>query len=167
MSRFPIVLAAFLLLSPSAAGADIYRWVDESGTAHFTDDVSNIPAPYRGKAKTIIKEAPPETSPAPRPEPAFQPPAPHNTPASQEDAELEAARERDALASEVEQMKAKINAKETLVKTVDDRRNLALNPLRARVVDPADLDLYEKYKAELPQDRERLQELENRLQSFR
>ena len=43
--------AAILVLSlafvvPSLA--DIYRWEDESGVIHFTDDLSAIPAKYRG-----------------------------------------------------------------------------------------------------------------------
>jgi hypothetical protein len=38
-----------------------------------------------------------------------------------------------------------------------------VNPLRNRYVDQADLDLYDKYKDELPEDKERLRELETSL----
>ncbi|MHB8833793.1 MAG: DUF4124 domain-containing protein, partial [Desulfobacteria bacterium] len=53
--------AAALILSFSSAVpslADIYRWEDESGVIHFTDDVSNIPAKYRGKARETLKTPP-------------------------------------------------------------------------------------------------------------
>ncbi len=172
MIRFPAVfLFVFLLLFPAASRADIYRWTDEGGTAHFTDDISNIPAGYRDKATTVIREAPPEPKPAPPP-PAptgrsrkkgtsYAPPPPSGYD------ESGGAYERDAIASEIEQLKAKIAAKEALIKRVDDRQNLALNPLRARVLDPADLELYKKYKAELPEDRRQLEYLESRLQNLK
>jgi hypothetical protein len=64
----------------------------------------------------------------------------------------------------VEQLKAKIAAKERLIRFVDDRQNLVLNPYRSRVVDPGDLELYRKYQTELPEDRRKLQDLESRLE---
>jgi hypothetical protein len=85
-------------------------------------------------------------------------------PPSPEDPAAAAAREKEALAAQVEQLKAKIAAKERLVQTVEERQNLALNPLRSRVLDPGDLDLYKKYQEELPEDRQTLQELESRLE---
>lgn len=165
----PVSIVLLLLLS-AGASADIYRWEDESGTAHFTDEISNIPLAHRGKAKVVIKEPPPEAVPSSPTIPDTgssrqQLPALPSTP--QEDSAVAEARERDSLISQIEQLKAKIAAKENLVKFVDDRQNLALNPLRSRVVDPGDLELYRKYKSELPGDRERLQELETLLRNFR
>jgi hypothetical protein len=49
-----IVLIALAL----PAGAQMYRWVDEKGTVHFTDDPSNIPEKYRPNAET--RKAPTE-----------------------------------------------------------------------------------------------------------
>jgi len=45
---------------------------------------------------------------------------------------------------------------------VDERQSLSTNPYRNRFVSPEDLELYKKYKEELPADRERLKELESR-----
>lgn len=67
----------------------------------------------------------------------------------------------------MEALKAKIIAKEQHMAAVDAKRSLANNPLRNRFVDQADLDLYEKYRAELPADKARLTDLESQLISIR
>jgi hypothetical protein len=36
-----------------AHAAEIYRWTDEKGTVHFTDDVSKIPEQYRDQTKKM------------------------------------------------------------------------------------------------------------------
>ena len=45
---FIILLA---VLAPSSYG-QMYKWVDDKGVVHFTDDVSNIPEKYRDDAET-------------------------------------------------------------------------------------------------------------------
>lgn len=164
--------ASLFLASPLPSHADIYRWEDAQGTVHFTDDVASIPELYRKHSTVVIHGAPtgasrPDES-ARTPEPAVRPPErtrPGPTPADQ--AALEAERERQDLVSQVEQLKAKIAAKEEHIRMVDAKRSLATNPLRNRFVDPADLDLYKKYKAELPGDREQLKKLEALLDSLK
>ena len=44
---------------------------------------------------------------------------------------------------------------------MDEKQSLATNPFRNRFVSPSDLELYRKYKEELPGDRERLKALES------
>src|SRR5512139_3082604 len=57
---------ALLLLAPTApALADIYRWEDEAGVLHFTDDPSSIPEKYRGRVQDILKAPPPARKPGP------------------------------------------------------------------------------------------------------
>ncbi len=168
MKRYAIAALAFFSLLATASLADIYRWEDASGTVHFTDDLSNIPAAFRGKAKMVIREAP-RSSESPPPAPAGQgtgQPQPASPP-SPEDPAAAAAREKEEVASQVEQVKAKIAAKEKLLRFVEDRQNLVLNPDRRRILDPGDLELYKKYQEELPQDRQTLQDLENRLESLK
>lgn len=47
----------FLLISPFIAHADVYKWTDEKGTVHFTDDESTIPEKYRQQVeKTVLPE---------------------------------------------------------------------------------------------------------------
>jgi hypothetical protein len=40
----------FLFCTVSSASAVIYKWTDESGVTHFTDDQKKIPDKYREKA---------------------------------------------------------------------------------------------------------------------
>ncbi|HEY5577204.1 MAG TPA: DUF4124 domain-containing protein [Deferrimonas sp.] len=160
--------AAALILSFSSAVpslADIYRWEDERGVIHFTDDPSAIPVKYRGKAREIQKTPPdagrPSVStmgapPAP-PGPSLSP-----RPSNGETPGRPAAPEDDD-ATRAEKLRAKIDAKETFLRAVDEKRSLAINPYRNRIVSPSDMELYGKYKEELPGDRERLKELETRL----
>ena len=164
--------AAFLALSiPFAVPslADIYRWEDKSGVIHFTDNPSTIPAKYRGKSREIMKTPPgagqPSLStmgPAPSPRgPSLSPrPSAGETPAPP-------ALPEDDDATLAEKLRAKIDAKERFVRGVDERQSLAMNPYRNRIVSPSDLELYRKYKDELPADRERLKTLESRLSPVR
>lgn len=163
---------------PSASFADIYRWEDSAGAVHFTDDVTTIPPEHRKSVTRMIRESPRDSHPeeqAPlsgtmpsRPPAApgtgtpggMQPP-PEDAQAAPGDAQTE------ALTIQAEQLRARIAAKEQHIEDVDAKRLPGANPLRNRVVEPKDMELYEKYRAELPGDRERLRELESLLESVR
>jgi hypothetical protein len=166
------VAATLLLLSsPLPSRADIYRWEDDQGTIHFTDDITSIPSPYRKSATRTIREAPfvppaPQVALPPGKPPAPPPGIPPGL-SDKEQAEAVKAQEKEELASRIEQLGAKITAKEQHINAVDAKRSLAVNPLRNRYVDQADLDLYDKYKSELPADRQQMQELKSRLESIR
>jgi len=56
---FVILLAVFV---PCSYG-EMYKWVDEKGTVHFTDDLSTIPEKYRGETET---RTPPQEASAPQ-----------------------------------------------------------------------------------------------------
>lgn len=54
--RLPALLAGALALSllfTTPAAADLYRWVDEGGVAHYTNDLESIPPGYRPGAEVI------------------------------------------------------------------------------------------------------------------
>ena len=60
----PIIIIVFFILVPVSYG-EMYKWVDDKGAVHFTDDVSNIPEKYRGETET--RKSPKETlTPQPR-----------------------------------------------------------------------------------------------------
>jgi hypothetical protein len=56
-----IILLGLILFSFSAFGQGVYKWVDENGTAHFTDDLSLVPERYQDQ----IREKKPQGKPAP------------------------------------------------------------------------------------------------------
>lgn len=51
---FLIVVALIFILSP--AYAEIYKWIDDKGTTHFTEDPATIPEKYREKIKIRLTE---------------------------------------------------------------------------------------------------------------
>jgi hypothetical protein len=158
-----VIVLSMAFVAPSLA--DIYRWEDESGVIHFTDDVSAIPAKYRGKSREILKTPPgagqPSLStmgaPSSPPGPSF-----YQGPSNEETNDRPLL-PRDDDETVAEKLRAKIDAKEQFVRGVDEKQSLATNPYRNRLVSPSDLELYRKYKEELPGDRERLKALESRL----
>jgi len=57
------ILIGMITLPFVAGGQEIYQWVDEKGTVHFTDDVSQVPEKYQDQVKK--KKTPPEPKPFP------------------------------------------------------------------------------------------------------
>ena len=57
-----IFLVGMITLPFVAGGQEIYQWVDEKGTVHFTDDFGQIPEKYQDQVKK--KETPPEPAPS-------------------------------------------------------------------------------------------------------
>ena len=70
-----LILMGLTFLSFSLAfGQEVYRWVDEQGTVHFTDDLGQVPEKYRDK---VQKKRPPKEPPITQPTPPqFTPPQP-------------------------------------------------------------------------------------------
>jgi clan AA aspartic protease (TIGR02281 family) len=58
--RVIILVIIILAVLVSSSYGDTYKWVDEKGTVHFTDDLSSIPEKYREDAET--RKPPQETS---------------------------------------------------------------------------------------------------------
>ena len=158
------MLALSQLLAPSAS-ADIYRWEDESGVIHFTDDPSSIPAKYRGKSREILKTPPAAGKPSVSTMGApSSPQGPSLSPGPSGGETLDRPLlPQDDDATLAEKLRAKIDAKERFLFAVDEKQSLATNPYRNRLVSPSDLELYRKYKEDLPGDRERLKALDSRL----
>jgi hypothetical protein len=156
----------FLCLASAAPSlADIYRWEDESGVIHFTDDLSTIPAKYKGKEREILKTPPAAGQPSLSTMDApSSPPGPVYSPGpSNGDLPGRPVLPQDDDATLAEKLRAKIDAKERFIRGVDEKQSLATNPYRNRLVSPSDLELYRKYKDELPADRERVKELDSRV----
>jgi micrococcal nuclease len=60
-----VILSGLVLLMPSLigyGGADIYKWVDQAGQVHFTDNYALVPPEYRERAEIRPSTPPPEVS---------------------------------------------------------------------------------------------------------
>jgi Domain of unknown function (DUF4124) len=65
MKKISLIIAVGLLFySAVAFGQEVYRWVDEKGVVHFTDDLGQIPEKYRGQFQRV---RPPDESPPVQP----------------------------------------------------------------------------------------------------
>src|SRR4030042_6534582 len=63
MKFIMLIFIFWAVMVPSSYG-ELYKWVDEKGTVHFTDDLSSIPEKYRHDAET---RKPPKEISAPQP----------------------------------------------------------------------------------------------------
>lgn len=80
-----LILAVGMSLFTLAFGQTVYRWVDEKGTAHFTDDLTLVPEKYRNQIQQKVpsQEAPPSPSPSsnlPVPSSTPSPASPYSPP---------------------------------------------------------------------------------------
>lgn len=70
------VMVAVTIAFPRMSDAAIYKWQDEGGNLHFTDDLTNVPPAYRDRVN--VEELPEEainvTPAAPASEPPPEPP---------------------------------------------------------------------------------------------
>jgi hypothetical protein len=48
-----LFIILFIFLISQVSFAQVYKWVDEKGVTHFTDDITQIPGKYRPKAEAI------------------------------------------------------------------------------------------------------------------
>jgi hypothetical protein len=56
------------LIIPFLIHAEVYKWIDDKGTIHFTDDYSNIPSPYWERLKVEVRKDIREEGPLPGPQ---------------------------------------------------------------------------------------------------
>ena len=63
-----VISIGFILFSFSAFGQGMYKWVDEKGTAHFTDDLSLVPEKYRDQVRKTGPRGKPDSPSVESPE---------------------------------------------------------------------------------------------------
>ena len=71
MRPWTIAFILIFILLPGLALGDIYYWMDDQGTQHYTTRLESIPEPYRSKAIPLplptSPPVPPEITPRPSP----------------------------------------------------------------------------------------------------
>lgn len=156
-----ILICLFLLTLASFSYAQVYRWVDQDGVTHYTDNLQNIPEKYR---KSVRESTLPEIT-------TYRDVGSTGTPSKlKSDTEQEVPQDSEAgiyqLKEAIDTLRSQIKAKKDLIKYVDDRRNLAINPYRNRIITEKELELYDRYKEELPENERELENLESTLKMF-
>jgi hypothetical protein len=113
-----LILMGLTFLSFSLAfGQEVYRWVDEQGTVHFTDDLGQVPEKYRDKIqKKEPPKEPPITQPIP-PQPAPSQPLAPPTGMGIDKGSGATPRQKDILGRGEEWWRAKVNEWNEKLKT--------------------------------------------------
>ena len=101
-----IALVWLIGVSVSPALAQLYRWTDETGKVHITDNPETIPPAYRERARSAPSEAPasgtnvdaPSATPPPRSRPPARSPAPAQGPLSQATPQIQELQQKIAAA---------------------------------------------------------------------
>lgn len=155
---FQYLLVTFLSgLSPALA--DIYKWTDEEGVLHITDDLGKVPEEYRGNVDVTEtkppREVPPEEGPVVEPPPAVEVKELFGgVPLSWWKKQFKEIRESIA---EVEGAHAK---KKQFVQVYESGSKYGL------LYEKSDFETYERYKKEIPEDEKRLGELTEELEKL-
>ncbi|MDX1459837.1 MAG: DUF4124 domain-containing protein [Xanthomonadales bacterium] len=101
-----IALIALVLTAPAAASGQIYRWVDDNGTVHFShivpDGVNAVPVGVRPNTVDTVSSAPRSQA---------NPPATAETPEGSEASEMTPAEQRRARWAEQRQEQAEERAR--------------------------------------------------------
>jgi uncharacterized phage infection (PIP) family protein YhgE len=152
MKRLKAFSLMVLLACAGLASGEIYKYVDDMGNVHFTDDFNQVPAAQRQRVQSFQEYEPegtPQTAsrggdePADRHDPAVSSasPAPDGTQAQALDDQLKALDQRkSALADEYEalmQENAQLNTAKKTVKTKADadKYNESVRRLNAKLKD--------------------------------
>jgi len=82
---FFLVLAIPFMAQIQYGSAQVYKWTDDKGVVHFSDDPGRIPEKYQGKAQPAPVESPPAPSPQPPSSPQPAPSRPASSPGAKAD----------------------------------------------------------------------------------
>lgn len=159
-----LALSAAIVFGASAfAHADLYQWKDKEGVIHITDDLEKVPEKYRDKMK--VRKSPkgkaqaPATTAPPAAEPA-QPP--------QQKAELYGDYPLEWWMQNFSRIKRDVKSLEDSV--ADKKQFMSLFESGRRLgqtYSSSDVETYNRYKSELPEDEQRLLQLKDELDELR
>ncbi|MFZ0613743.1 MAG: DUF4124 domain-containing protein [Desulfobacterales bacterium] len=159
MSCLKLILTLACLLCASAAAAEFYKYLDEKGNVHFTDDYNQVPPDQRKQIKGYEEYRPQDTPAATQAknDPAAVP-VPEE-PASGETAGEAQPNDLDGQLKSLDQRKAELAGEyETLM-----QENTRLNDIKKSVKNQADADQYNESVRKL---NARLQEHDRKRKEF-
>lgn len=156
------ILPAALLLSASLAFADLYEWKDKDGMVHLTDSMQNVPEDYRDSVK-VYK---PATKEKERMESA--PDQPSEPEQEQRPLDLYGDQPLEWWVNafskkrgEIDALDSSIASKKQLMSVFESGRRFG------QVFEQKDIDTYERYKQELPDDEQKLSGLKEDLSDLK
>lgn len=157
---FLCTLCAFAVF-PFLVNAEIYKWTDDEGVIHVTDDPTKVPDKYweQEKVKKEEVKSAPETKPA---QPVQPPPGPET-----EKRELYGDYPLDwwvyrfkALRKDIEDNEKKLEERTNFVTTFEGGRRYG------QIFTKDQVSLYESYKSDIPVIEEKLKSLKDELEEL-
>lgn len=161
MNKGSFLLLAFLVLLPLSVNAEFYRWTDDKGVLHVTDDPSNVPQKYWDQGK-LKKE---EVKPAPSAREAEQPamPAAGGQPA-EEKAEMYGDQPLDWWKSKFEELRSNISDSEGTLAREKNFVSIYEGGLRlGKIYSRDEISQYENYKKDIASLEEKVKNLKSEL----
>lgn len=160
---FQCLLITFLSgLSPVLA--EIYHWTDEDGVLHLTDDLGKVPEEQRGKVNVFEtkpdREGPPEEGP-PEEGPVVEPP-----PAVEVEELYDGMllswweKQFQEIRKSIAGVEGAYTKKKQFVEVFEAGRRFG------QVYEERDIETYERYKKEIPEDEEMLEGLAEELEEL-
>jgi len=158
-----LALSAAFAAAPPTAGAEWYKWVDEDGVLHVTDDPNRVPREKRGRVEEVSpdelphvgEEGPPSARPVMEERAA---PAP----------ELYGGRTLEwwkesfaAMRRDLAELKKEIARKEDLVNVFEGGRRFG------QIFTEEQVETYQNYKDSLSKDRESVEKIREEVESLR
>lgn len=160
MRNHSLIFAAFIALSASSADlatAEIYKWEDNQGVVHFTDDQDKIPARYRKKVRALdLRMEEKQAAPVP----ATREPSSTSTEAS--DPGVAPTRDRTWWQSRFRTLRGE---KKLLEDRLPGKREelIQLNRKRAKFSKPVDRIAYKNLDEEIGKDEVRIKNIDKEL----
>ncbi len=152
-------LLIILLAGLSPVLAEIYHWTDEDGVLHITDDLGKVPEEQRGKVNVFetkpAREGPPEEGPVVEPPPAVEVEELY-------DGMLLSwwKKQFKEIRKSIAGVEGAYTKKKQFVEVFEAGRRFG------QVYEERDIETYERYKKEIPEDEERLEGLAEELEEL-
>ena len=163
--KFCVVFVFCAFILPSGVFADLYQWQDEKGDIHVVDDILLVPPKYKDKVKAL-KAKPSEQGPSSF-QPPIQPPKPSEPPAKQQE-DLYGdyplgwwKRDFDARKKEIGELEKTTEEEKNFMADYDRGRRLY------RLYSKEDIEKYETYKKNLPDNENQRNKLKSDLEELR
>ena len=156
-----LIIAFVLILLPFSASAEIYKWTDDEGVIHVTDDPTKVPDKYweQEKVKKEEVKSAPETKPA---QPVQPPPGPET-----EKRELYGDYPLDWWVYKFRELKKNIADNEERFERGKSFIDVFEGGRRfGKIFTTEEISQYESYKAELPALEEKLKNLKDELEEL-